>query len=345
MPHPIDDRQEDGRGATLIIAEAGVNHNGVLDNAIKLVDLAAEAGADAIKFQTFQAELVVSVHTPLAEYQVKSVPQGASQLDLIRKLELSRDDHRRIFQRCKQKMIHFFSSPFDIESIDFLDELGVDTYKIPSGEIVNLPYLRKIGEKQKDIIMSSGMADLGEIGDALNILVSSGMAMNRITVLHCNTSYPTPFEDANLRAMLAIKASFPGISIGYSDHTLGIEAAVAAVALGACVIEKHITLDKNMDGPDHAASLDPLEFGRMVCAIRNVEKAMGSGIKKPTSSESINKMAVRKSIVASRAILKGEKFTEENMCVKRPGSGISPMKWDEVLGQTAEEDYNRDDLI
>ena len=330
---------------TFIIAEAGVNHNGSLELAQKMIDAAVDAGADAVKFQTFKAEKVVSKYAQKAEYQKKATPVDESQFEMIKKLELDAATHRILIDYCTKKNIRFLSTPFDLGSIDLLNELGLNLFKIPSGEITNLPYLRKIGALKKEIILSSGMADLGEIKDALAVLIGAGTKLKDITVLHCNTEYPTPIEDANLKAMLTIKAAFPGVNIGYSDHTLGIEIPVAAVAMGATIIEKHFTLDKNMEGPDHKASLEPNELKAMVHAIRNVEKALGSGIKKPSHSELKNKPIARKSLVAARSILKGEVFTEENLTVKRPGTGISPMRWDEIIGQKASKDYQQDELI
>ena len=330
---------------TFIIAEAGVNHNGSLELAKKLIDVAAEVGADAVKFQAFKAEKSISIYAQKAEYQKQTTDASESQLDMVRKLELDENAHKELFAYSRSRGIQFLSSPFDLDSIDLLNKLGLEIFKIPSGEITNLPYMRKIGSLRKKIIISTGMADLGEIEDALNVLMEAGTERENITVLHCNTEYPTPFEDVNLRAMLTIKAAFPGIQIGYSDHTCGIEVPIAAVAMGATVIEKHFTLDKNMEGPDHRASLEPAELKAMIQAIRNTEKAIGSGIKKPSPSELKNKPIARKSIVASRDIMKGEVFTEKNITVKRPGTGISPMRWDEVMGKRASKDYKQDDLI
>ena len=330
---------------TFIIAEAGVNHNGKLELACKLVDAAMEAGADAVKFQTFKAERIVSKNAEKAAYQLQTTNAAESQLVMIRRLELSITAHKELFQYCVEKEIQFLSSPFDLESIKLLNELGLDIFKIPSGEITNLPYLRKIGALKKEIILSTGMADLGEIEGALDVLTGAGTKLKDITVLHCNTEYPTPFEDVNLRAMLTIKDALPGVRVGYSDHTLGIEIPVASVAMGATVIEKHFTLDKNMEGPDHRTSLEPDELKAMVRAIRNIEKALGKGIKKPSPSELKNKPIARKSIVAARNIRKGESFTKENLDIKRPGTGISPMRWDEVIGQVAQKDYEKDELI
>jgi len=329
---------------TFIIAEAGVNHNGSIELARKMIDVAVEAGADAIKFQTFKAEKVVSRYAPKAEYQKKTTTADESQLEMIKKLELGVDAHRELIAHCRQKNIQFLSSPFDLESIDLLNELGLDIFKTPSGEITNLPYLRKIVALKKEIILSTGMADLGEIEDAIDVLMEAGTKLKNITVLHCNTEYPTPMQDVNLTAMETIALKFC-VRVGYSDHTLGIEIPIAAVALGAIVIEKHFTLDKNMKGPDHRASLEQDELKTMVNAIRNIEKTLGNGIKKPSPSELKNMVIARKSIVAARDIRKGEAFTEENLTIKRPGTGISPMRWDEVIGQRARKDYNIDELI
>ena len=330
---------------TFIIAEAGVNHNGSLEIAQKMIDSAVEAGADAVKFQTFKAEGVICRCAPKAEYQKKRTVTDESQLEMLKKLELDAAAHEKLIEYCKNREIKFLSTPFDLGSIDLLNSLGLDIFKISSGDITNLPFLRKIGTLKKEAILSTGMADLGEIEDALDILIGTGMKLKDITVLHCNTEYPTPVEDVNLKAMLTIKAAFPGVNVGYSDHTLGIEIPIAAVAIGATIIEKHFTLDKNMTGPDHKASLKPDEFKAMVLAIRNIEKALGSGIKKPSLSEQKNKPIVRKSIVSAKVIRKGEIFTEENLTVKRPGTGISPMRWDEVIGECVRKDYKKDDLI
>jgi N,N'-diacetyllegionaminate synthase len=330
---------------TFIIAEAGVNHNGSLEMALRLVDAACAAGADAVKFQTFKAENVIAINAPKAGYQKDTTGPDESQLEMVRKLELDEAAHTRLHHHCLDKDIRFLSTPFDLESIDLLTRLGLEIFKIPSGEITNLPYLRKLGALKKRLILSSGMADLGEIKDALEVLVAAGSRMEDITVLHCNTEYPTPFEDVNLRAMLTIRSAFPGISVGYSDHTLGIEAPIAAVAMGATVIEKHFTLDRNLSGPDHRASLEPHELAAMISAIRNIEKAFGTGIKKPSPSESRNIPVARKSIVAAAPIKKGETFTEKNITVKRPGTGITPMRWDEIIGRKATKPYRKDELI
>jgi N,N'-diacetyllegionaminate synthase len=330
---------------TFIIAEAGVNHNGSVETAMKMVDVAVAAEADAVKFQTFKAEKIIAVDAPKARYQKETTGSAESQLEMVKKLELDGPAHERLIRYCRDEGILFLSSPFDLDSIDVLDRLGMQIFKIPSGEITNLPYLRKIGALKKELIMSTGMSDLGEIEDALMVLAKAGTVPEDIVVLHCNTEYPTPFEDVNLSAMSTIRAAFPGIQVGYSDHTPGIEAPIAAVALGASVIEKHFTLDRNMEGPDHKASLEPEELKEMVAAIRNIENALGNGIKKPSESELKNKPIVRKSIVAAKSILKGDIFTESNLTVKRPGTGISPMWWDWIIGRTAGKDYETDDIV
>jgi len=327
-----------------IIAEAGVNHNGSFKTAKKMVDVAVSAGADAIKFQTFNAKLLVSKYAPKARYQKIAVGKDESQLEMIKKLELGFNAHKELLRYCYKKKIIFLSSAFDLESVDLLVRLGLKIFKIPSGEITNLPYLRKIGSSGKKIIMSTGMASLKEIKNALDVLLISGTKKENITVLHCNTEYPTPFKDVNLLAMLTIKDKLK-VSVGYSDHTLGIEVAIAAVALGASVIEKHFSLNKDMVGPDHKASLDPGELSDLVASIRNIEKALGSGHKKLSLSEAINIGIVRKSIVAARGIKKGELFNDDNLAIKRPGTGITPMKWDYLLGKIAKKDFCKDELI
>jgi N,N'-diacetyllegionaminate synthase len=329
---------------TFIIAEAGVNHNGSLKLAKKLVDAAADAGADAVKFQTFKAERIASVHSRKARYQGKATTQCESQLEMLKGLELNEEAHKILFSYCAGKRVIFMSSPFDLEGVEFLDSLGVQILKIPSGEITNLPYLRKIGSLRKRVILSTGMADLREIEAALNVLVDYGTPLEEITLLQCNTEYPTPMADVNLRAMQTIRKAFK-VDVGYSDHTLGIEAPIAAVALGASVIEKHFTLDKNMEGPDHKISLEPQELKDMVRAVRNIEEALGNGIKKVSSSERKNIDLVRKSIVAARNIKKGEVFTHENITVKRPGTGMSPFEWDKVTRKKAKKNFERDELI
>lgn len=329
---------------TIIIAEAGVNHNGDMTLARQLIDVAAEAGADMVKFQTFSADQVVTIQARKADYQSQAADAEESQHAMLRKLELTRGMHEDLIAHCNLRGIQFFSTGFDSESIDLLAELGLECFKIPSGEITNLPYLRHVGRYGKPVILSTGMATLDEIKDALKVLEQAGTARKNITVLHCNTAYPTPMGDVNLRAMLTIRDAL-GVRVGYSDHTSGIEVAIAAVALGACVIEKHFTLDRNLPGPDHKASLEPDELKAMVAAIRNVEEAMGDGIKRPSASEARNKPIARKSLVASQAIKTGQIFSAQNITTKRPGTGISPMRWDEVLGQIAQRDYQEDDLI
>ncbi|MEW6552591.1 MAG: N-acetylneuraminate synthase [Campylobacterota bacterium] len=327
-----------------IIAEAGVNHNGSLELAKKLVDVAVEAKADAVKFQTFKAVLGVSKFAPKAQYQKETTNVKESQLDMVRKLELTEEMHEELIKYCAEKSIMFLSTPFDLYAVDLLDSYGLDTFKIPSSELTNLPYLRKISKMNKKIILSTGMANLGEIEDAISILVEGGTNKDNITLLHVNSEYPTPMEDVNLKAMLTIGNAF-GMKYGYSDHTLGIEVPIAAVALGACVIEKHFTLDCGMHGPDHRASLNPQGLKDMVSGIRNIELALGNGIKRASESEAKNKAIARKSIVAKTNIKAGEIFTEENITVKRPGTGISAMKWDEVIGTKALRDYVEDELI
>jgi len=329
---------------TLIIAEAGVNHNGSMASAKRLIDAAVEAGADYVKFQTFKAETLITQTAQKAEYQKNITDKNESQFDMIKKLELDRAAHEELIEYCKSKEIRFLSTAFDHDSIDLLAELDIPLYKIPSGEITNLSYLRHIGRMGKPIIMSTGMSTLEEVRSALDILMEAGAKKDEITILHCNTEYPTPMEDVNLKAMLTIGDEL-GIKIGYSDHTLGIEVPIAAVALGATVIEKHFTLDRKLPGPDHAASLEPNELNAMVTAIRNIEKAMGDGVKKPSPSEIRNITIARKSIVAKKPIKKGELFSEENLTVKRPGTGISPMEWDNVMGKPANRDYEIGDLI
>jgi len=327
-----------------IIAEAGVNHNGSLALAKKLIDVAARAGADAVKFQTFKAESLVSRSAAKADYQKKYTDKNETQLQMIKRLELSVKAHHELIKYCRTKKIMFLSSAFDMQSIELLADLGMKIFKIPSGEITNLPYLRRIGSLRKQVIMSTGMATLPEISEALNVLIKSGTRKQDITVLHCNTEYPTPMKDVNLSAMITIKQRL-GIKVGYSDHTVGIEIPIAASALGASVIEKHFTLDKSLPGPDQAASLDPVELKEMIAAIRHLELAMGDGIKKVSASERKNMTVARKSIIAARDIAKGELFSEANLCVKRPGHGISPMKWDELMGKRAKRAFKQDDLI
>ena len=328
----------------IIIAEAGVNHNGNYDLAVKMIHEAKRAGADYVKFQTAVPELVISTFAPKAEYQKETTGADESQLDMCRAIHLPLTDYVKLAAICKEEGIGFMSTPFDLVSIDVLEELDMDYWKIPSGEITNLPYLRKIASKHRPVIMSTGMCEMQEIADALAVLEAGGLTRDQITLLHCNTQYPTPFVDVNLAAMHTIAATF-GTKVGYSDHTRGIEVPIAAVAMGAKVIEKHFTLDCNMEGPDHKASLEPHQLKAMVDAIRNVEEAIGSAEKHATASETPNKEVARKSIVAARAIAKGEVLTEENITVKRPGNGISPMLWDSVIGTKAKRDFIYDELI
>lgn len=330
----------------LIIAEAGVNHNGSIELAKQLIDKAVEAGVDIIKFQTFKSEKLVSKSAKQAEYQRKNIGEKSdgSQYNMLKKLELSEADHEILIDYCTQEGIHFFSTAFDLDSIDYLHSLNMGLWKIPSGEITNYPYIKKIAQYGEPVILSTGMCELSDIEAALNVLVGEGVPKKDITILHCNTEYPTPFEDVNLRAMQEIGNTF-GVKVGYSDHTQGIEVPIAAVALGATVIEKHFTLDRNMEGPDHKASLEPHELKEMVSAIRNIEMALGSGHKQVSDSERRNIAVARKSIVAARDIKKGEIFTEENLAVKRPGTGISPMRWNDVLGTIAIRDFKEEELI
>jgi len=327
-----------------IIAEAGVNHNGSLELAKKLIDVAVEANVNAVKFQTFKAENVLSKHAQKADYQKQTTDADESQFDMIKKLELDVTTHNELIAYCNEKNIMFLSTPFDLDSISLLNDLKLPIFKIPSGEITNLPYLRKIGNLKKKIILSTGMADIGEIEDALDILLNAGTLKDNITVLHANTMYPTPMEDVNLKAMVTIGNTFD-IAYGYSDHTLGIEVDIAAVAMGATVIEKHFTLDKTMQGPDHTASLEPQELIDMVKAIRNIELALGSSVKKPSKSETPNIEIARKSIMARTYIKKGEVFTVDNLTIKRPATGINPMRWDNIIGTIADKDFNEDELI
>lgn len=325
-----------------VIAEAGVNHNGDIEIAKKLVDMAAWAGADAVKFQTFHAESLVCRNAQKAEYQMETTQSSESQFDMLKRLELTPDMHEQLIAYCSDKRIKFLSTPFDIESMDYLVQCGVDIIKIPSGEVTNYPYLVKAGQTEKKVIISTGMSSLDEVRNAVNVLRDSGS--KDVTVLHCNTEYPTPYEDVNLRAMLTIKNEL-GVAVGYSDHTTGIEVPIAAVALGAVVIEKHFTLDRNMKGPDHKASLEPDELREMIKAIRNIELSLGDGRKVPSVSEQRNIDVVRKSIVARCVITQGETLTEDNITTKRPGSGLSPMRWCEVLGTRAVRDFKEDELI
>ncbi|EDP6890183.1 N-acetylneuraminate synthase [Campylobacter upsaliensis] len=326
----------------LIIAEAGVNHNGDINLAKKLIDQAAKAGADVVKFQTFKANSCVSVSAKKAKYQLETTAKEESQLEMIQKLELSYESHFELMKHCKKHGIAFLSTPFDLESVEFLRGLDLPYFKIPSGEITNLPYLKAVAKCKKKVLLSTGMANLGEIEVALTILRKNGT--RNITLLHCNTEYPTPFEDVNLNALKTLKEAFK-LEVGYSDHTEGIVASLGAVALGAVVIEKHFTLDKTMEGPDHRASLEFEELRALCKGIRELEKALGSGIKKASKSEAKNKIIARKSLVAKREIQKGEKFSIENLTTKRPGSGISAMRYEEYLGKRALKTYKKDELI
>lgn len=328
-----------------IIAEAGVNHNGSIELAKKLIDVACEAEVDAVKFQTFKATNLVSKNAQKAQYQKNNMNDGDdSQFNMLKKLELDIDAHKELISYCNSKNIMFLSTPFDHDSIELLNELGLEIFKIPSAEITNLPYLRHIGKLNKHVILSTGMADMGEIEDALDVLINAGTKKENITVLHANTMYPTPMEDVNLRAMVTIGKTFD-VAYGYSDHTLGIEVDIAAVAMGAICVEKHFTLDCTMQGPDHKASLEPDELIAMVKAIRNIELALGSSIKKPSKSEEPNILIARKSIVAKCTIKKGEILSEQNLAIKRPANGINPMRWDEVVGIVATKNYEEDELI
>lgn len=328
--------------SVLIIAEAGVNHNGSFELAKKMADVAKAAGADIVKYQTAVPELVISRFAPKAEYQKESTGEAESQLEMVKKIHFGFAEHRKLKEYCDSIGIKYLSTPFDMDSIDFLAGMDMPVWKIPSGEVTNLPYLEKVARVKKPIIMSTGMCEIPEIKAALDVLYSNGA--DDVTILHCNTEYPTPLKDANVKAMLDIQKNF-GTKVGYSDHTLGLEAPLAAVALGATVVEKHFTLDKNMEGPDHAASMSPEELTALVKAIRNTELALGDGVKKVTESEAKNKDVARKSIVAKVPIKAGEVFTIDNITVKRPGNGISPMRWYEVLGQSAKRDFSLDELI
>ena len=330
---------------TIIIAEAGVNHNGSIDIAKQLIDVAKEADADYIKFQTFNADRLVTKTAMQADYQQKNIGEkGGNQFQMLKKLELSEADHEELIRYCNLKGIKFFSTAFDLDSIDYLASLKLGLWKIPSGEITNFPYIRKIALFHQPVILSTGMCNENDIQNAINTLIEFGLNKEQISILHCNTEYPTPMSDVNLRAMLTIRNEF-GVRVGYSDHTLGIEVPIAAVALGAEIIEKHFTLDRTLPGPDQKASLEPKELKEMVLAIRNIEIALGNGKKKVSASEAKNIAVARKSIVASRRIQKGEIFTEDNLTVKRPGIGISPMRWDEVLGKEAKRNFIEDELI
>jgi N,N'-diacetyllegionaminate synthase len=330
---------------TIIIAEAGVNHNGSIELAKKLVDVAAEAGADYVKFQTFKANKIASKQAQKAAYQKQSTDVSESQLDMLKRLELDGNAHLELIAYCKEKNIAFLSTAFDFESIELLQKLGITLGKIPSGELTNLPFLRKMAKTFPEIILSTGMANMDEVKATIDALFQAGTKKENLTILHCNTEYPTPFQDVNLKAMLTIEKEL-NVPIGYSDHTFGIEVPIAAVAMGAKVIEKHFTLDRTMEGPDHKASLEPFELKAMITSIRNIELALsGTGDKLTSNSEQKNKEIARKSIVAGKKIKIGEVLTEENMAVKRPGNGISPMLWDSVIGQKAPKDFEEDELI
>ena len=330
---------------TLIIAEAGVNHNGSMELARKLIDVAADAGVDYVKFQTFKAENLVTKTAKQAEYQQRNMGNDDnSQYNMLKKLELSHEQHVELIGYCREKGVKFLSTAFDFESIDYLASLHLGLWKVPSGEITNYPYLKKIADYQEPVIISTGMSTMEEIQAAIKVLTDNGLRKEQISVLHCNTEYPTPMVDVNLSAMNEMCRQF-GVVIGYSDHTQGIEVPIAAVAMGAEIIEKHFTLDRSLPGPDHKASLEPDELKAMVTAIRNIEQAIGTGHKTVSASERKNKAVARKSIVAARDIEKGELFTEENLTVKRPGSGINPMRWPEIIGKIAVRDFNEDELI
>ena len=330
--------------STLIIAEAGVNHNGDIKLAKLLIDAAANAGADLVKFQTFNADRLTTRTANKADYQVNINHSEESQHAMLRRFELTESAHQEIILHCKKRKIGFLSTAFDIESIDLLLNLGQQCFKIPSGEITNLPYLQHLGQLNKIVILSTGMSSLGDIEAAIDVLEKAGTLRTNITILHCTSEYPAPMTEVNLRAMQAIEKAF-GLTTGYSDHTEGIEVSIAAVAMGAAVIEKHFTLDRNLPGPDHQASLEPSELNAMIKAIRNIEKALGDGIKRLTPSEARNKIVVRKSLVANCKIKAGEVFTIFNLTAKRPGSGISPMQWNDVLGKKAKRNFIEDELI
>lgn len=329
---------------TLIIAEAGVNHNGDMAMAKQLIAAAADAGADLVKFQTFVASKIISKSAPKAEYQKGTTDPEESQQEMVRKLELTKENHFELIDECKRNGIGFFSTAFDLGSIELLETFDFDYVKVPSGELTNLPYLRHLTRNRKPVFLSTGMANLGEIEAAIDAIEQAGTPREKITMLHCTTEYPTPMEDVNLRAMVNIGNAL-GVKVGYSDHTQGIEIPIAAVALGATVIEKHFTLDRRLPGPDHRASLEPAELKAMVAGIRNIERALGDGIKRPSPSELKNKPIARKSLVASRDIQAGELFSPENLTAKRPGIGVSPMMWDEVIGRPASRDFSEDELI
>ncbi|WP_250499861.1 N-acetylneuraminate synthase [Caballeronia sp. GAWG1-5s-s] len=328
-----------------VIAEAGVNHNGSLDLAYQLIDAAAASGADYVKFQTFRAESLVTRRAPKAEYQKATTGDADSQFDMLKRLELPREAFGGLKKYCEQKNIEFMSTPFDLDAAHFLTDLGMKTFKVSSGDLTNIPFIREIGRIGRPVILSSGMATLGEIEDAVIALEDVGLPIGKITLLHCTTEYPAPPDEVNLLAMNTIRAAFPGAIIGYSDHTQGIDIPVAAAALGAQVIEKHFTLDRSMEGPDHRASLEPGELTAMIESIHRVTRALGDGRKRPTTSEIPNRLIARKSIVAATAIARGELFSADNLAVRRPGNGTSPARWDEIIGKPAARDYAQDDPV
>jgi N,N'-diacetyllegionaminate synthase len=329
---------------TTIIAEIGVNHNGNISLAKQLIDVASHAGADLVKFQTFNTSALVIKNSTMADYQKNNNRQYKSQFDMLKCLELTLEMHKDLQSYCKKKKIEFFSTAFDIKSLDFLNDIGLKFFKVPSGELTNLPYLRHVASFGKPLIISTGMATLDEVEESLKTIEKYGVKRKDVTILHCNTAYPTPIKDVNLKAMCTIRDKLK-VAVGYSDHTLGFEVSLAAVGLGATIIEKHLTIDRNLSGPDHNSSLEPDEFTKMVQCIRNIEEALGSGIKKPSNSELKNKLVVRKSLVAIKPIRKGDIFSKKNIGVKRPGTGISPMLWDKVIGQIATKDFVEDELI
>ena len=328
----------------VIIAEAGVNHNGDIEIAKNLIDAAVEAGADMVKFQTFKADKLATITAPKANYQIVQTGNLGSQFEMLKSLELSQAMHEELIKYTNAKKIEFISTAFDIQSLQYIKRLGVKRYKLPSGELTNLPYLREIGSFGKPLIISTGMASLEEIRAAVEILEAAGTARELMTVLHCTTEYPAPYTDVNLTAMQTIKKAI-GVEVGYSDHTMGIEIPIAAAALGASIIEKHLTMDQNLPGPDHKASIMPEKFKEMVNCVRNIDIAMGDGVKRLTESELSNVKSVRKSIVASRVISAGENFSEKNVTVKRPGTGLSPMRWDDVIGCCAKKTFKKDEFI
>jgi N,N'-diacetyllegionaminate synthase len=328
----------------LIIAEAGVNHNGDLDRALKLIDAAADAGADIVKFQTFKAESLSTRTAEMAAYQKENIGHVDSQFNMLKKLELKYEHHSVLIDHCQKRNIRFLSTGFDLESLNFLTTLKMGLWKVPSGEMTNLPYLEYLAKQTDPVILSTGMCDLAEIQQSVSVFTKLGFDQKKLTVLHCNTDYPTRFEDVHLNAMRSIQQKLD-IPVGYSDHTLGIEVSIAAVALGAVVIEKHFTLDRQLPGPDHKASLEPNELKQMVTSIRNISKSLGRSEKKPTERELLNRDIARKSIVTKTVIKAGELFTTDNLTTKRPGSGLNPMTWYQVIGTRAKKDYNSDELV